>query len=156
MKHRPTDRELDRLLADLPRETASPDFSRRVLDDLGGPRRARSRPVWLIAAATAAAALVVGLWLVPKSAPPTLPPETLALQAEHRQLMEELAELKANLRASRAPAPVIYMGGDESLDLVLDLGPVWSGEAAGGALPAVYTGAQRPRVAVEQHRGDRR
>jgi len=49
---------------------------------------------------------------------------------------------------------VLYLGGNESLDLVLDLGPVWQGE--GGLRPAVYTAAERPVPATERRSGDRR
>ena len=157
MTHRPTDRELDRMLADLPRETASPGFSRRVLDDLDAAGRRRAGRPWLLAAAAAAAAaLVVGIWLVPQGDPPPVPAETLALQEEHRRLVEELAELKASLRQGRAAAPVLYLGGNENVDLVLDLGPVWAGETAADVRPAVYQGGERPRPAGAPRRGERR
>ena len=152
-----SDRELDRLLADLPRQAASAGFSRRVLDRLDAPPpRRRARRAWLLAAAAAAAsALAVGVWLAPRPAAEPPLAETRALQAQHRQLMEELTALKASLRDAPA-APVIYVGGNEQLDLVLDLGPVWRGEAQTGPRPAVYDGGDLAVPAGERPRGERR
>ena len=147
MSRPPSDRELDRLLAGLPRESASRGFTQRVLDGLDGPARLRRRGAhagrrWLLAAAATAAALALGVWLLPR---PTTEPslaETRALREEHRLLMQELEAVKASLRASQA-APVIYLGGNEQLDLVLDLGPVWQGEASPAVRPAVSAGGER-------------
>ena len=153
MSQHPSDRELDRLLAELPRESASPGFSRRVLADIDGPARPAAGRRWLMAAAATAVALAVGLWLLPRAPQSPSPAETRALQEEHQQLLRELDALKASLRQSQA-APVLYLGGNEHLDLVLDLGPVWQGEA--GVRPAVYGAAERPLPAAERRRGDRR
>ena len=155
MTRRPTDRDLDRLLAELPRETASAGFSRRVLDGLGRPAAPRTGRRLLVAAAVAAGTLAVGVWLVPRPAPEPTLAETRALQEEHRRLVEELESLKASLRESRA-APVLYLGGNESVDLVLDLGPVWQGEPAGDFRPAVYEGAEAPVIPGDRRTGDRR
>ncbi|MFQ5349914.1 MAG: hypothetical protein ACE5EG_05670 [Thermoanaerobaculia bacterium] len=150
-----TDRELDRLLAELPRETASPDFSRRVLRDLDRTAGERTRHRGLLAAAAAAVALAVGILLLPRSTPHLPVAETRSLQEEHRLLMEELEVLKASLRDSQS-APVLYLGGNEHLDLVLDLGPVWQGELTAGIRPAVYSGAERPAPTGERRVGERR
>ena len=157
MSRRPDDRELDRLLANLPRETASPGFSRRVLEQLDAPARARGRRPWLavVVAAAAAAILALGLWLLPRPAPEPSLVETRALREEHRQLMAELEALKASLRQSET-APVLYLGGNESVDLVLDLRPVWSGEAGLDARRAVYDAGQSPVAASDRRGGDRR
>ena len=155
MTDRPTDRELDRLLAELPREPASSGFSRRVLASLDAPARPYGRRVRLLAAAATAAALAVGIWLVPRSAPEPPAAETLALEEEHRRLMQELETLKASLRQSQPP-PVLYLGGDERLDLVLDLGPVWQAEPSVDVRPAAYGRAERPQTAGERRRGERR
>lgn len=151
----PSDRELDRVLAELPRAVASPGFSRRVLGDLGDAAARRAGRAWLLAATAAAAALAAALWLWPHAAPPPAAlAEAGALEQEHRLLMEELEALKASLR-DREAAPVLYLGGTEGLDLILDLGPVWE-DGAAGARPAAYRDAARPLAAAEQQGGDRR
>lgn len=173
MSPAPSERELERLLSELPRVSASPGFSRRVLAELdapAGPRRGRG---WLLTAAAAAIALAVGLMLMPRARPQ--PPigtqsaqtqsaqiqsaqvagaQTRALEREHRLLMEELEALKASLR-DREPAPVLYLGGTEGLDLVLDLEPVWRGETA-GIRPAANRDTERPVAAVDRRRGEQR
>ena len=154
MTHSPSDRDLDRLLAELPRQSASPGFAGRVLDGLeeSAPRRIRHRSL-LTAAAVLAAALAVAVWLLPQTAPERSLAETRALREEHRLLMEELESLKASIQESQT-APVLYLGGNEHLDLVLDLGPVWQGQPAAGTRPAVYGGSERPVVASERRTGD--
>jgi hypothetical protein len=146
---------LDSLLAELPRETAPSGFSRRVLADLDRPAPRHTGYSWLLIAAATASALAVGLWLLPRATPQPPLAETRTLQQEHRLLMEELESLKASIRQSQS-APVLYLGGNEDLDLVLDLAPVWQGEPTAGIRPAVYGGAQRPVTATDRHLGDRR
>ena len=51
------------------------------------------------------------------------------LRAEHGRLERELREM--------SEPPVVYIGGDEDVDFVLDLGKV---RAAEGATPAAYHG----------------
>ena len=161
MSRGPSDRELDRLLADLPRPTASPSFTRRVLSALEAPTPTRpgARRRWLLAGAAAALAIVALLW-VPLRGRVAPPPATEmgALREEHRLLMEELAALKASLRESEAP--VLYLGGTESLDLVLDLGPIWGARGDPGVRPAALTpGGEaplRPRPAEKRNGGQPR
>lgn len=154
MSPRPTDRELDRLLSELPRAAAPPGFARRVLADLDATPRPHGGRRWLLAVA-GAAALAAGLWLLPQAAPrqQTLA-ESQALEQEHRLLVEELEALKASLRDG-VEAPVLYLGGTEGLDVVLDLQPVWHG-AAGGARPAAYGDPAQPAAASNRHGGTRR
>lgn len=155
MSQRLPDRDLDRLLADLPRQAASPGFSRRLLDHLDRPPRRRASRAWLLAAAaTAMVVLAVALWLAPHPGARPQQAEAAALEEEHRLLMEELAALKASLRSAQT-APVIYVGGNEQVDLVLDLGPIWQGEARPGVQPAAHEG-ERVLSAADRLRGERR
>jgi hypothetical protein len=154
MRRPPSDRELDQALAKLPREGAPAGFSRRVLADLDGPTRSRAGARWLLAAG-AAAALAVGLWLVPLTTPEPPQMDVGALEEEHRHLMAELESLKASLRESET-MPVLYLGGNEQLDLVLDLGPIWRPEPAAGMRPAVFTGTERPSARVDPRNGGNR
>lgn len=151
MTHHPSERELDRLLADLPRECASPGFSRRVLAGRAAATRPGIARGWLLAAA-AAAALGIVLWLAPRPAPQPSLATTRALQEEHRLLVQELESLKASLRDSQE-APLLYLAGSEELDLVLDLDPVWRQPAA-GFRPAVHGDAPRPVTPGDRPRGD--
>ena len=97
----------------------------------------------------------MGLWLLPRPAPEPSLADTRALREEHRQLMAELEALKASLRDNET-APVLYLGGSEKVDLVLDLRPVWSGETGIDPRRAVYEAGQRPIAASDRRRGERR
>lgn len=153
---RPSERQLDRLLARLPRTAAPPDLSRRVLASLDAAvARPSATHGWLLAAAAAAVALTVGLWLQPRSDPQPAAAETRALREEHRQLMEELESLKASLRDTES-APVLYLGGNEQFDLVLDLAPVWRDASDGGIRPAFLEAGGRPQAAADRRTGDGR
>ena len=159
MSQAPSERELERLLAELPRVSASSGFSRRVLAELDAPVAPPSGRGWLLAAGAAAIALAAGLLLLPRDMPG--PPiaetsfaEDRALEREHRLLAEELAALKASLHDSE-PAPVLYLGGTEGLDLVLDLAPVWDGETA-GIRPTANRDTGRPVAAIDSRRGEQR
>lgn len=154
MSRRPTDRELDRLLAKLPREAAPAGFSRRVLRGLESRRAATARSTgpaagWWMAATAVAAALAAALWLLPRPAAEPSPAEARALREEHRLLMQELQALKTSLHDTQA-APIIYLGGNETLDLVLDLAPVWEDATTLGQRPAVLGGADRPVPASDR------
>ena len=148
MTRPPSDGELDRLLSGLPRQSASAGFTGRVLASLDAPARRGVGRRWPLAAA-AAAALAAGIWLLPRTAPPPPLAEAAALREEHRLMMEELESLKTSLRQSQA-APVLYLGGNEHLDLVLDLGPVWRAE------PAVQSGTRQAPTTAVMRTGDRR
>lgn len=134
-------RETDRLppgllraLRDLPRERAAPGLTRRVLAgidrrpagalrtalDPGGARPHRLR----LAAASAVTALVLAGAVAMLSTPgrerasePERAARLRTLAAERDRLADELAEIR---RLSREPLPVVYLGGDESVDLVVD------------------------------------
>jgi hypothetical protein len=98
--------------------------------------------------------MAIGLTLLPR--PESRPPlvDARALEQEHRQLMDELESLKASLRAAE-PAPVLYLGGTESVDLVLDLRPVWRADPPAAVRPASLGTGERP-AAVTTSGGDRR
>jgi len=137
-----SDERLDRLLAELPRETAGPHFTARTLARLDLPPR-RERPAraglapWVAvpaAASLALAALLVG----GRERADRAEAQRLLTQirAEHGRLATELA----NLREERE-APVVYLGGDEKIDLVVDLGRVR--ELPAGADPSPNPAVRR-------------
>jgi len=132
------DHRLGELLRELPREHARANFTARVLERLEGPARApRPRP-WLVLAAAAAAmavAVTTGALIERQSASRETIEAAQAqqilqdLRAEHGRLQRELREL--------SQPPMVYIGGNEDVDLVLDVGKVREAE---GATPAAYHG----------------
>ena len=132
------DHRLGDLLRGLPREQARPDFTARVLARLDeAPARASGPRVRLVLAAAAitVAAVSAGVLVDRQTAAPNTISATRAqqtlrdLRAEHERLQRELREI--------SEPPVIYVGGNEDVDLVLDLGAVREAE---GATPAAYHG----------------
>lgn len=113
--------ELDRLLAALPRERARRGFTDGVLSRIdGGPVRRRR---WLLLAATgAAAALLVAVAALhlerERSGRDELALRIAELRRDHARLSEELRQLRTRLRREQ---PVLYLGGDDRVDYVLDL-----------------------------------
>jgi type II secretory pathway component PulM len=128
------DHRLGDLLRELPREHARPGFTARVLKNLDLPGRAPRRSLRLALAGAMAVALAVSAGLLtdwqagPREAIRTSQARQALqeLRAEHGRLERELRELSQ---------PPMYIGGNEDVDLVLDLGQVRESE---GATPAAY------------------
>ena len=131
------DHRLGDLLRDLPREQARPGFTARVLESLDAPRARRPRHTFRLALAGATAAAVLtaagaGILMNRRAESIQAAEAQRMLQeirAEHGRLAQELEEL--------SQPPVVYIGGNEDVDLVLDLGKVRGSE---GATPAAYHG----------------
>lgn len=137
------DHRLGDLLRELPREQARPGFTARVLEHLDLPEQAPGRasrprrPFRLaLAGAMAAAVLVAAVSagvLIDRQAESIRAAEARRMlqeiRAEHGRLEQEIHEL--------SQPPVVYIGGNEDVDLVLDLGKVSGSE---GATPAAYHG----------------
>ena len=117
------DKRLSEILASLPRETAAANFTARV------QARLERQPTTLfapgrwsaIAAAAAIIALVSGFgWQEWRHAR-----EKQAAVARLTQLLDEKHDLEEELRTLRRltdeARPVVYLGGNEDVDLVLDL-----------------------------------
>jgi hypothetical protein len=109
--------ELDRLLALLPPRTAAPDFTRRVLERLGRRPPARAPRLRLAAAACLILIVLAGA-AVSVFHQRRERARLAAIRAEQRQIAAELEVLK---RATRVADPVVYLGGDDRVDYVLDL-----------------------------------
>lgn len=133
------DHRIGDLLRELPRERARSGFTVRVLErlDAGEAGRPASlwRPVAVFAAAAFAAVTIPAGILMDRAA------DRKAIQAaEARQILEEIraehGRLEAELEGLAEP-PVLYLGGDENVDFVLDLRRV--PEANGEVRPAAYT-----------------
>ncbi|MEM7583296.1 MAG: hypothetical protein AAF560_07955 [Acidobacteriota bacterium] len=113
-----SDDRVSQALRSLPREQASPQFKREVLHRLDVERARKHR--WGLAAA-ALLALAIGLGWQERQHQVTQQQSTARLQAllaEKQALEEELRQLQALTAQAR---PVVYLGGNEEVDLVLDL-----------------------------------
>jgi hypothetical protein len=124
------DHRLGDLLRELPRERARPGFTARVLSRLEAPERRRALPRLALAGALATLAITAGVLVDARRDALRAAQAQQALQeirAEHGRLSREVQELSR--------PPVMYLGGNENVDLVLDLGQVSGTE---GAKPAAY------------------
>lgn len=134
------DHSVGPLLRELPRESARPGFTQRVLARLDEPaeaHRPRShRPTLRPRLALAAAALIAVVISAGVVRYERFREE--ARTAEARQVLREIRaehqQLEREIRALSEP-PVVYLGGDEGMDLVVDLSNV---PAEDGPLPATY------------------
>lgn len=125
------DHRLGDLLRELPRESARPGFTTRVLNRLEAPERRRSMPRLALAGALAAVAIIAGVLVDARRDALETVHARQALQeirAEHGRLEREVHEL--------SQPPVVYLGGNENVDLVLDLGKV--GKTEGAKLAAYH------------------
>ncbi len=123
MKTRTEIELVDEALSSLPAAQASEHFTERVLEALEERRNRRRAPVtWVPAVAASvilAALFVAGLTNGLGRTGTDQKEHTQQLRAEHRLLREELTELN---RLLQTDSSVVYLGGDEQVDLVLDLG----------------------------------
>jgi hypothetical protein len=109
-------------LRNLPRERAGADFTARVLARLDHPFRRRPRLALRLALGAAALAAAVALPLAfDHSRPASRPDRAARLEALLREQERLVAEVEALKLLSEGSAPVVYLGGDEETDLLLDL-----------------------------------
>jgi hypothetical protein len=130
------DQHLGQLLRELPREQARQGFTARVLARLEAPPSSRMLRRWqprLAAAVAVAVALTSGLVYNSR-----IEAERAAKVARAQQILHELraehGRIKRELEAL-PDSPVLYLGGDEKTDLVIDMGQVRSAE---DVQPATY------------------
>ena len=126
--------DLRAALRGLPAPTPGPMFTARTLARLdravrpAPPRRAI--PAWVTAAATMAV-IVGGVWGAAAGRQAWQQEKRrAALRAAAAALARELAELHEQVAA---PAPVVYLGGNEQVDVVLDVSSLPIAAAAPGA-----------------------
>jgi hypothetical protein len=128
------DHRLGDLLRELPREQARPGFTARVVNRLDAPEHRRAIPRLALATVLATVLAVAAGLLIDarrEALESARAEQALAeIRAEHARLEREVREL------SDQPS-VVYLGGNEDVDLVLDLGKVRGSE---GATPAAYHG----------------
>lgn len=133
------DHSVGRLLRELPRETARPGFTQRVLARLDEPAKtAAGSMAWRFRLAMSAMAAVALLVVAAAGVVRHEQSREAARAAEARRLLQEIRaehdRIEEELRALSEP-PVIYVGGDERLDLVVDLDRI---PAEDGPAPATY------------------
>ena len=132
------DHRLGDLLRELPREHARPDFTARVLERLESAApapRPTARLALAMTAAVVVAAVSTGI-LIDRQTASREAIEAAQAQRIVQDLRAEHGRLQRELREMSQPG-VVYIGGNEDVDLVLDLGKV---RAAEGATPAAYHG----------------
>lgn len=130
------DHRIGELLRGLPRERARTGFTARVVRNLDAPEAGRPALRWRPAAALTAVLLVAvalsaGLLHARKA-------ESVRT-AEARQILEEIRAEHGRLAREveeMSEPPVIYLGGTEDVDFVVDLSRV--PETDGGIQPAAY------------------
>jgi hypothetical protein len=130
------DDPLREALRSLPRQRAGEGFTRRVLEriDSTPPARHGGAVLRWAAAAGVAGLLITGALSLP--GPETNRRQHLReLEAERARLASELDELKRLAGTDDSVDPVIYLGGDDRIDLVLDVGRL---ARQGTAVPAGY------------------
>ncbi len=132
-------------LAALPREKASPGFTAAVLERTQpSPAQAGdigwSRTTTMLAASLVLVTVVTAGVLERAHQKQELRGRVDALRSEHELLQQELAALK---RSSAEEPAVVYLGGDENVDVVLTLDPK--------AAPANSTGSAAPTATAGNH-----
>lgn len=151
-RHEPVVERPDPILAALgrlPRATAPPDFTARVLARAAAPEAA-AEPAdweiglpwsrgWTVFAASLAVVSVLSAWQWERQERRR---EWLGQVEALRQESETLGAELSDLRAAEQ-APIVYLGGDDSVDLVLDLEQLRRARAQGAA-PAAEAGSARP------------
>jgi hypothetical protein len=131
------------VLASLPREQASPGFTAAVLERARTAEKPAAELGWsrmttLLAASLVLVTVVTAGVLERAHQKKELRGRVDALRSEHEMLAHELAELK---RASAEEPAVVYLGGDENVDVVLTLDPKSvSTTSPGAAVPAATSG----------------
>jgi hypothetical protein len=130
------DEELRSLLRSLPRERASNGFTDEVLGRLDVAKRPFYRQPRCAMAAGLVLILVVagwfgtGRWQDARQAEQT--------RQRIQALRTELEQLQKGVTLLRDLAPVLYLGGDEDVDLVIDLRHLVSDERGEPAKPVSY------------------
>ena len=163
MAGRPTDDELREMLRALPRPEPPAGFAEGVMARVRAEERRRRFRPWLLAAA-AAALVAAGLFvrsalfgtpsgreapLVAGTPDPAVSedPELQEFEAiveEYRRLAEELETMR-DLGGNSAEGPILRIGGNEDLDLFLDLESYLDRQARPPGASLVVPASNRPR-----------
>ena len=166
MPGRPTDDELREMLRTLPRPEPPSGFAEGVMTRVRAEERRRRFRPWLLAAAAAALVasglLVRSVWdgagtqeplvaeaparVAPTAAAPADPDlrEFEEIVREYRSLAEELDAMR-RLGGDTVEGPILRIGGDEDVDLFLDLESYLDRSARPPGASLVVPASTRPR-----------
>lgn len=119
------DHNVGPLLRELPRERAREGFTARVLARLDAPAPSPWRQPRFVFATAALAAVVASAGILQVHAGRQEALRTAEARRMLQELRSEHESLKQELQSLSQP-PVVYVGGDEEVDLVVDLSRVQS------------------------------
>ncbi len=124
-------------LGGLPREQVSPGFTAAVLERVGALQEPPadlgwSRSTLMLAASLVLVTVVTAGVLERAHQKQELRGRVDALKSEHELLQHELEALR---RDSAAEPAVVYLGGDDNVDVVLTLDPQGQSQRAPGVTP---------------------
>lgn len=140
------DEELRSLLRSLPRERASEGFTGEVLGRLDVAKRPIYRqPRYALAAGLV---LVVAGWFGASHWQDVRKAEQTRQRIQ--ALRAELEQLQNGVTLLRDLAPVLYLGGDEDVDLVIDMRHLVRDERGEPAKPISYDDSSRMRKGETQ------
>jgi hypothetical protein len=133
-----SDKRMDDLLRTLPKERAGEGFTYRVVERLDqAPVKSRARLAVALVLLLLLSA-VAGVFFFQQAEKAQLREEIASLRAEHRALSEELHRV---MEQSAGIHPVLYLGGDDRRDYVLDVKKfVRERKPPPHMLPLKYTG----------------
>jgi hypothetical protein len=133
-----SEEKLGNLLRSLPREKASVEFTDRVMSRVEeGRRPIVFQPRFALAVSIV---LIVAAWVGAD--------RWLAMQQEEQTnerihtLKSEIEKIQGDIRLLRDLAPVLYLGGNEDVDFVLDLGKA-AREKGDGIKPISFDGSDQ-------------
>lgn len=124
MSYPDSDDRLEEALASLPRARASEQFTAEVLSTIEDRPTGHRRPSTTFGRTVLAtcAALIAGIigmaYQRQQAAEDRYREQVLELRHEYRRLLEEVAAVR---NEATEPPTRLYLGGDERLDLILDL-----------------------------------
>jgi hypothetical protein len=122
------------LLSSLPREQASDDFTDRVMNCLENVKQ----PIYLehrFALAAVVLLIVVAGYGLRQWQSSVEERET---EARIQSIKTQVQQLQNDIRLLRSLAPVLYLGGTENVDFVLDMRQLTPGAEGGSVQPSVY------------------
>lgn len=121
------------LLGSLPREEASEGFTERVMSRLDEAKRPLYQPRLALAASFV---LIAAAWFAFSQWRSSI--EEQRTDTQIRTIKSNIQDLQNELRLLRDLAPVLYLGGNENVDFVLDVRQLARESEGEGSQPISY------------------